>query len=204
MSIDKCIFYMKTAQRDATCKQILTATLSAISEAGFDGVSTREIARRANVSQGLLTYHFKSKDVLWRAAADYVFSIANDSLRSAISTDESNDPREHVRKRIREMVYFHAEHPEFMRFMIDQGGNNPERSQWLTDTHVRPMFERFTLESVGFKKQDLPHAFYTLAGACGVIFCLPQECQRATGVNPESKAAIKRHADFVANLMVPP
>jgi hypothetical protein len=49
---------------------------------------------------------------------------------------------------------------------------------------------------------DLPHAFYVFAGACGAIFCVPNECKRTTGIDPGSKAAIKRHADYLARMMV--
>ncbi len=50
---------MRSEQREATREQILSAALMAISESGFDCVSTGAIAERAGVRQGLLTYHFK-------------------------------------------------------------------------------------------------------------------------------------------------
>lgn len=33
------------------------------------------LASRAGTNQGLITYHFRSKDELWRAAADRIFGI---------------------------------------------------------------------------------------------------------------------------------
>lgn len=194
---------MRAEQREATREQIVSAALMAMSEAGFDGVSTRVIAERANVSQGLLTYHFKSKEALWRAAANYLFAMHDDSMKEVLSPVESIDPREQRRNMIRQLVHFSAAHPEFMRFMIEHGTENNERSRWLVDTHLRPMFKQFAHVMGDVPKVDLPHAFYIIAGASGVIFCSPNECKRVTGIDPGSKAAIKRHADYLANLMVP-
>ena len=54
--------------------QIIDAALEAFAEKGFRGASTRDIAQRAGTNQGLVSYHFRSKDDLWRAAADRIKS----------------------------------------------------------------------------------------------------------------------------------
>lgn len=61
-----------TATRDrgeATRSKILTATAELIAEAGWSGFSTRDIAARAGVTQGVVSYHWRSKDDLVREAA---------------------------------------------------------------------------------------------------------------------------------------
>ena len=193
----------RTEQREETRKQIVSAALEAISESGFEGVSTREIARRANVSQGLLTYHFKTKNILWRAAADHLFEMQKKVMGMPIAiVDSGNDSREALREMIRRLVSFNAAHPEFMRFLFDCGTDNGDRSRWLAETHLRPLYAQFGLVMEG-PKAELPHAFYVIVGASGLIFCAANECKNVTGVNSMSKAAIKRHANYVANLIVP-
>jgi AcrR family transcriptional regulator len=194
---------MREEKRKATREQIVNAALIAISESGFDGVSTRAIAERANVSQGLLTYHFKSKDALWRAATDYLFEMANDSMKEVFFPNESVEPREQQRNLIRQMVYFSAAHPEFIRFLLEHEKENNERSRWLVDTHLRPIYKQFVQVMGDIPKIDLPHALYIFAGASGLIFCAPNECKQLTGTDPRSKETIKRHADYLANLLVP-
>ena len=49
-------------------ERILAAALELFSERSFKDATTREIARRADVAQPLLNYHYRSKDELWRAA----------------------------------------------------------------------------------------------------------------------------------------
>ena len=61
-----------TASRDrgeATRRRILAATAELIAEAGWTGFSTRDIAARAGTTQGVFSYHWRSKDELVRAAA---------------------------------------------------------------------------------------------------------------------------------------
>jgi TetR/AcrR family transcriptional regulator len=194
---------MRTKQREATRGKIIKAAISAISESGFDGTSTRAIANRAEVSQGLLSYHFKSKELLWRAAADYLFSIQGKSIRNVFSSDKSEDPHELHRNVIRQLVYFHAEHPEFLRFILEPAMESNERTRWLVDTYMRSTYQLFGDVMVDIPKADLPHAFYAIAGASSVIFAVPNRCKYLTGVSPDSKVAIKRHADYIANLIIP-
>jgi AcrR family transcriptional regulator len=53
----------------ATRTKILQATAELIAETGWSGFSTREIAARARVTQGIVSYHWRSKDELVREAA---------------------------------------------------------------------------------------------------------------------------------------
>jgi AcrR family transcriptional regulator len=53
----------------ATRAKILQATAELIVEAGWSGFSTRAIAARAGVTQGIVGYHWRSKDDLVREAA---------------------------------------------------------------------------------------------------------------------------------------
>ena len=174
----------------------------AMSETGFDGVSTRAIAQRAGVSQGLLTYHFASKDMLWRAAADHLFATQEAEVGDAMADVCADDPLETRREVFRRLVRFNAAHPEFFRFLIVQGVEDAERTNWLVETHLAPIYKRFARVMGNMAEADIPHAFYVAAGASGVIFCAKTKCQTLTGIDPKSESAIERHADFLASLMV--
>jgi AcrR family transcriptional regulator len=50
---------------------LLEAALALFSEHGFEGASTRTIAARARVPQGLVRHHFGSKEGLFREAVDH-------------------------------------------------------------------------------------------------------------------------------------
>ncbi len=194
-------------QRDATRARILEAAVRAFTEKGFHGASTRDIARLADTNQGLITYHFSSKEALWRAAADTLFNDLKARLSETLEQVSADDPREYAREIIREYVRFSAACPALVRMMIDEGKVADDRMNWLVDTHIRPHYESLApdlREVIGLDDAMMPHAFYALAGASSLIFAVAPECYRLTGLQPAEAAAVETHANFVANLLVPP
>ena len=187
-------------------ERILAAAIEAFAEKGFEAASTRDIATRAGTDQGLVTYHFPSKDLLWRAAADRLFGILGERLDDRVASLAKVDPRERIREAIREYVRWVAEKPEFFRFLVDEGNLSNARTRWLVDTHIKPRFE-FMKEAglaraAGIDKTAIPHAFFALSGAAGLIFAVASNCRRLTGLDPGKREAIESHADFVADLLV--
>jgi TetR/AcrR family transcriptional regulator len=186
--------------------RIVAAAVEAFAEKGFEAASTREIAQRAGTDQGLVTYHFPSKDLLWRAAADQLFGVLGNRLGDRVASLAQADPRERIRGAIREYVRWVAEHPEFFRFLVDEGNLSNARTRWLVDTHIKPRFE-FMKEAglaraAGIDEAAIPHAFFALSGAAGLIFAVASNCRRLTGLDPRKREAIEAHADFVADLLV--
>jgi TetR/AcrR family transcriptional regulator len=194
---------MRDKQRDSTREKIVEAALSAMTETGFDAVSTRAIAQRAEVSQGLLTYHFATKDALWRAAADRLFALQDEAVGDAMQAVGPDAPPEQRREVLRRLVRFNAEHPEFFRFLMLQGPEDDERRAWLIETHLMPVYTWFSNMMSNLPPQDIPHAFYAFGGASSVIFSAQAKCSGLTGIDPKAEATIQRHADYLANLMVP-
>jgi AcrR family transcriptional regulator len=197
----------RSEQRAATRERIVEAALEAFAERGFRGASTRDIAERAGTNQGLITYHFRSKDELWQAAADRIFGRLAKRTTEQLGALASEDPRERVREAIRIYVRFVAAHPELFRLMVDEGKNSERRMKWLVDTHLRPRYEQLTgprgIRIAGFDEASLPHAYYVMAGAASLIFAVAPECRRLTGLDPETDPVVQTHAEFVARLLVP-
>jgi len=191
----------RAQQREETRERIVEAAVESFSEYGFRGASTREIARRAGTNQGLITYHFRSKDELWRAAAARLLGPLEARLGERRAALEGEDPRTQAREGIREYVRFNAAHPELFRFMVEQGKCDDERMAWLVDTHLKPLYEAIP----GFAGDAAlkAHAYYALAGAASVLFAVAPECRRLTGLDPMEPSVIETHADFVARILVP-
>lgn len=68
---------------ESTRARILEAAEGLFAEGGFSGTSIEEISRASGVSDGLILYHYKTKDSLYSAVRE---RVAN---RYAISLDES-------------------------------------------------------------------------------------------------------------------
>lgn len=193
---------MRSKQRDATREHIIKAAMDAIAESGYEGVSTRAIAARAGVAQGLLTYHFKSKDALWQAAADFIFAKLDARLELAQTSPAAQSPQELRRETIRQLVMFGAEHPEMLRFMMDVGAKD-QRADWLVETHLRRICQRFCNDMDGREREDFAHLFYIIAGASSLIFSTSSRCQQLSGLDPRAPEAVQRHADILVNLLEP-
>lgn len=197
----------RAQQREDTRERIIEAAREAFAEFGFKAASTRDIAARANTTQGLITYHFRTKDELWKAAVGGIFELLKVKLADSFASIDSDDPRAAAREGIREYVRFAAAHPELFRIMTEQGKRDDARTRWLVRTHLRPMFEHFRREGplvgMDYDKSLAAHVHYALAGAASVVFAVAPEVRRMAGVDPAKKDFVEAHADFVANLLVP-
>lgn len=180
----------------------MEAALECFAERGFLGASTREIARRAGTNQGLITYHFNSKEELWRAAVDHIFGQLRAHLDGLKDSLPSEEGVEKARAGVRAFVHFVALHPELFRLMTGESTCDAPRMQWLVDTHLRPFYEGVPVFG-DVATDDKPHFHYILAGAASLIFAVAPECRRLTDLDPTTQQAIDRHADIVARLLVP-
>jgi TetR/AcrR family transcriptional regulator len=194
-------------QREHTCRKILDAAVAVFASQGFEGASTRTIAEAADVTQGLLTYHFPSKDELWRAAAERIFALVDEQVIQPTADLPSGTDAETGRESIKLYVRFVAEHPEMFQFMVDAQADPDGRSPWLVETYLRPLYEQFERRMVEFNPavvaEQVPHVFYVMVGAGSAVFALKDEAMRLSGLDVASPASIEAHADLVARLLIP-
>ncbi len=74
-------------QRVATRDALLTAAAALFAERGAEAVSTREIASKANVNNGLIHRHFRTKDALLREVLEGLSSEISAVDESGSETD---------------------------------------------------------------------------------------------------------------------
>lgn len=198
---------IRTLQREATRERIVSAAAPAFAETGFQATSTRDIATRAKVNQGLITYYFENKENLWKAAMDHIFAELGDIFLPIDANDSSTDPREQAREAVRNFVRFSARYPAFFQLMVDEGKHDSARLRWLVDKHLKPKYRQFSeiLRKLNpeIDPSAFPHLFYMLAGSSGLMFAVRSECRRLTGLDPARTTAVEAHADLIANVLVP-
>jgi len=197
----------RAEQREHTRSRIVDAAARIFAERGFRAASTREIAARARTNQGLITYHFRSKLGLWKAAVDRIFERLRMPLALPTASRDVTDGRAQARETVRQYVRFAAAHPELFRLMVEEGKHGDARMRWLVDTHLKPLyagFERLVATyNPSLDRTLVPHAYYAMAGAGSLIFAVSPECRRLTGLDPGAAQAVETHAEFVARLLVP-
>lgn len=80
-------------------QQILEAALDTFAEQGFEGASTKEIAERAGVTQGLIYFYFANKADLFLAAFEHQATLAFNQL-DLTGEQASEDLPEVVMRRV--------------------------------------------------------------------------------------------------------
>lgn len=156
----------KQQQRSIITQQkLLDAAIQAFSENGFKGTSTRDIAERAGVHHPLITYHFKNKDQLWRAASDQVFTDFGRHLARALSETNQPDPKDRFVAMIRAYVKHAYDQPAIHQIIVQESNYANPRMDWLVKTHLQPFFEATVdqirrLQDAGIAAQGDPALLY--------------------------------------------
>ena len=75
----------QAARSAATRAHLLNATIECLSELGYAGTTTTEIADRAGVSRGAQLHHFPTKAELVITAVDHLFTRRHEEFVAAIA-----------------------------------------------------------------------------------------------------------------------
>jgi AcrR family transcriptional regulator len=194
--------------------QLLEAALAEFGAKGFEGASTRPIARRVGAHQPQINYHFASKEALWTAAVDHLFAELGRimagleperSLRAGCITDLAADFAEVIRRFVR----FAAAHPDLNRIMMHEATTASGRLAWMTERHVRLLYDRVRplwrrLRAAGIAAPIDDRLFhYVLVGAASLLYVNTPEARMLTGVDPTSRRWVEAHADALVATLLP-
>ena len=189
-----------------TRERLLEAALPIFAAHGFEGATTREIAKRAGVALAALPYHFETKDALWRAAVDRIFALLHEAVAVRLDALAGLEPRERLRHALREFLAFAAAHPELHRFMLQEGTAPSERLTWLVERHVRPVYERLTGWFADAQRAGVvppgrtEHLFYAMIGAASMPYAMAPEFVLLTGRAPDD--LLDAHTDLLVSLFL--
>jgi AcrR family transcriptional regulator len=189
-----------------TRDRLVEAALQVFASHGFEGATTREIARRAGVALAALPYHFETKEALWRSAADRIFGRLGETFAKRLEGLEGVDTPTRLRLLLRDFVRFQARHPELHRFMIQEGIGKSPRLAWLVETHIRPIhdFVRAMVEAAqqeGMAPVGRPeHIHYMLIGAASSVYALAAEFELLTGRDPTDEKLVAQHVATLERL----
>jgi AcrR family transcriptional regulator len=191
------------SQKQSTRDALLAAARDVFALSGYDGVSIRDVERRAGVNRGLVAHHFGSKEALWEAAIDSLMSDMSDELRRY--WDFLGLVSEHERARILLRVYVHfvSRHPEFFRLFLIEGREPSPRSRHLLERYMRPLEEMFraatgATEDAPAEERAIRH--FTLMGAASTVFAAQAHCEYLFGVDPTDSDFVETFADAITDI----
>ena len=178
---------------------ILDAAIAEFAERGFEGASIRAIADRLGLQHPLITYHYRSKDVLWRAAAEHAFA----QIRAGWDTSapESSDlpPLARLREEYATLFRYTVAFPEFHRFMRQEAFTNNPRLKWAAETVLAPLLGRLIPQIVAAQKQGLlpavdPILFhYMMVSLTATLSGFGPEMRVTSGLSAENAKVIEAY-----------
>jgi TetR/AcrR family transcriptional regulator len=139
----------------ATRSTILAAALAEFAEKGFAAASIRSIAERTGFQHPIITYHYPSKDVLWRAVAEDTFERIREEWDRRASQDANLSPLERLRAEYRALFRHTVAFPEFHRFMRQEASPDNPRLDWVAESVLRPLIDRLLPQIKAAQTQGL-------------------------------------------------
>jgi len=183
---------------------ILRAALLEFAERGFEAGSIRNIALRTGLQHPLITYHFRTKDILWRAVAESAFAEIRHLWDEGLpSEDDPMRPIERLRNAYLASFRFKVAHPDFHHFMLHESQSGNPRIQWLVETILRPMLDRLLphiceAQACGeLPKGDPVLIHYMLVGMTSVLTSLRGEISLTAGVDVMAPDITNAYADII-------
>jgi len=193
-------------------ERLLDAALAEFGAKGFDGASTRAIAARIGAHQPQINYHFESKEALWTAAVDDLFAELARTMRGLAVDGAARDPSGIAAvfaEMIRRFVRFAARHPELNRIMVHEATAESGRLTWLTDRHVRPLYDTVRplwrrLRAAGIAAPIDERLFHwVMVGAASLVYVNAPEARLLTGIEPTAPQWVETHADGLVAMLLP-
>ena len=192
-----------------TQQKLLDAAVEAFSESGFKGTSTRDIADRAGVHHPLITYHFKNKDQLWRAAADRIFREFNIALAKATAEVPLSRPKARAETFIRTYVRYAHNQPALHKFILQESSHPSARLDWLVEHHLRPLFDIVVqslreLQELGIAPPGDPAILFNMIRvSAGGLLALSEEIKGTSDIDFDSGEALDELADMIIRCFLP-
>jgi len=192
-----------------TQQKLLDAAIQAFSENGFKGTSTRDIADRAGVHHPLITYHFKNKEELWRAAADKIFREFNISLVKAMAEVPEIEPKARADAFVRTYVRFSRDEPALHKVILQEASYPSERLDWLIENHLRPMFDLLhkaltELQQLGITPPGNPALLFNMIRvSAGGLLALKHEVKGTSNIDLDDDDEIDELANMIIRIFFP-
>jgi len=200
----------KQQQRSVVTQQkLLDAAIEAFSENGFKGTSTRDIAERAGVHHPLITYHFKNKDQLWRAAANHVFSAFGRSLSKSMEDGQGLNAKERMSQMIYAYVRYAKNQPALHKVMVQEASYPSARLDWLIEKHLNPLFQAAfgmiaELQRLGVAPPGNPALLFNMIRlSSGGLLALGNELRDSSGINIDESDVLDEIAEMVIRVFLP-
>jgi AcrR family transcriptional regulator len=185
----------------------LKAALSEFADRGFEAASIRSIAERTGLQHPLITYHYPTKDALWRATAEYAFEQIREKWDKSEPELSDAAPIDRLRAEYRAVFYYTAAFPEFHRFMRQEAMYDSPRLRWVAETVLAPLIDRLLPQIRAAQRDgDLPAMepivfHYMMISLTAMLAGFGPEMRVTSPVRPQAPAVVDSYWMQVENMV---
>lgn len=148
----------ETGVSDSTPARVVEAAIACILEEGFYRASSNEIARRADVTWGVIQYHFGSREALLLAVLEHAAADLQQTLEAATITGDTLEER---LTSLADVVWSYYGRPQFLAYIqvllnLSHDPNTEEQTREAirqNQLHVSHQIPRMLQEALG---DDVP------------------------------------------------
>ncbi|MCB9640613.1 MAG: TetR/AcrR family transcriptional regulator [Myxococcales bacterium] len=196
---------MTEKKKSAGREEILRVAARQFSVRGYAGTTTAGVAREAGVTQPLIHHHFGSKEGLWGAVLEDLFTQLDTVLAEAWGKLEDASLEERSRKMLKAFLSYNATRPELSR-LITLATNEGEEGfvvmyeRWLHNTMegLRVVFAELSQAGLIDLQEGEEWMFHMMITGASIRPFLEQKALNKTfGVDVMDPKEMDRYADFL-------
>lgn len=188
--------------RNNTAARILEAADHLFGSHGYDGVSMRDIAQRADVNKASVFYYYNSKDELFERVLEGYYTTHQEALERSFA-DDSRPLRErfhHLIDAYLEFIENNQRYPKLVQSILASGQNHVPFIQQSLAPMVRWLEENIEGLVPSNGKLAARHFYVTIAGAVLHYFIYADALSPVWDTDPTSPEAMaerRRHIHWV-------
>lgn len=182
-----------------TRRKIIEAAIEEFARNGYEGASTRAIATNVGLQHTLVTYHFSSKEGLWREAISSILADYTAAFDSRLQGLRGVDDATKLRLIHEDFIRFGATNLHFHRIMAHVASAPNPQLDWLIEEYLRHTFDtraaliRSAQKAGRYVEGDPYHLEYIFIGAVTRIYLLAAEVEKIMGRSPFDPEFIEEH-----------
>jgi TetR/AcrR family transcriptional regulator len=156
---------------DQRRRQLIDVAIELFAKTGFEGTTTREIAKAAGVNEAIIFRHFETKDGLYAAILDQRAqeTLSEEAFEALRGLATLGDDEGFFRFVVQRILHAYRDHPQYQRLLLFSSLEKHPFSQGYHERFVAPAF-RFvrhyieTQQKAGvFRRCDAGLAVFALA-----------------------------------------
>lgn len=167
----------KRMSREERRRQILHNALDVFTEKGYNGATTQDIAKAADISEVTLFRYFESKKQIFKEAIEPVLI---DSLQESIVATKELDPIKKLGCILKERIKFISKHHKVIKLILIEDQINPEVADFNYIEKILFLLKELKRE-VGNKFNDDSFFLRLLMGSILSFLYLPEMDENKVG-----------------------